>query len=65
MALPRGEAGTERMFVGIENRSAKIELRNSRGRVRIRLMVDAKDLPRLEFLDESGVVVAVYPPATS
>jgi hypothetical protein len=58
----RGEFGSERLFVGSQDQTAQIQLRDKQGRVRIRLLVDAADAARLEFLDEAGKVVAMYPP---
>ena len=50
-----------RVFVGSQDRVAQIRLLDTRGRVRARLVVDAQDVPRLEFLDESGAVIDRYP----
>ena len=54
-------SGTERLFLGSEDRVAKLEIRDPSGRVRIRLGVGDAGQARLEFLDEAGEVVAVYP----
>jgi hypothetical protein len=55
------EEGTPRLFFGSENKAAKVELRDSDGRLRIRLFVDAAGAARLEFLDAAGRITAVYP----
>ena len=60
-ARARGEYGKERLFVGSQDQTAQIQLRDKQERVRVRLYVDSKDVARLEFLDESGQVVASYP----
>lgn len=56
-----GELGVERVFVGSTNRVAQFVLKDSKGRVRARLAVDANDEARLEFLDDSGKVTARFP----
>jgi hypothetical protein len=60
-ARQQGELGNERLFVGSQDQTAQIQLRDKQGRVRVRLYVDAKDVARLEFLDEAGQVMASYP----
>jgi hypothetical protein len=60
-AREAGDFGTERLFVGSQDRTARLELRDTKRRVRVRLLVDDEDVARLEFLDESGGVVAGYP----
>jgi hypothetical protein len=64
-ARVKGEYGRERLFVGSQDQTAQIQLRDKQERVRVRLYVDAKDVARLEFLDESGQVVASYPSSTN
>lgn len=54
--------GTPRMFIGSEDRVAKVELRDTAGRVRLRMLVDSSGMGRLVFLDSIGRQVAVYPP---
>jgi hypothetical protein len=53
--------GTPRMFVGSEDRVAKLELRDMAGRVRLRLIVDSTGSGRLIFLDSAGRRTATYP----
>jgi hypothetical protein len=60
-----GELGRERLFVGSQDGTAHIELRDKQGRVRVRLYVDAKDVARIEFLDNDGKLIAGYPSAES
>lgn len=64
-ARSRGELGNERLFVGSQDQTAQVQLRDKQGRPRIRLYVDAQDVARLEFLDEMGKVMASYPSAES
>lgn len=51
----------QRIFVGSDNETAMVRLRDRQGRDRIRLMVDAQGVARLEFLDGSGAVVDRMP----
>lgn len=60
-ARVRGELGNERLFVGSQDQTAQIQLRDKQARVRVQLYVDDKDVARLEFLDETGKVAASYP----
>jgi len=57
-----GKLGVRRIFIGSGDQSASLRTKGTRGRDRIRLMVDARDVARVEFLDEMGTVVAAYPP---
>jgi len=57
----KGALGVERVFVGSRDQVAQVLLRDSRGRVRARLLVDETDEPRLEFLNESGDVTERFP----
>ena len=56
-----GDYGVQRLFVGSQDETAQLELRDTAGRMRARLRVDAEGDARLEFLDESGAVLARYP----
>lgn len=60
-AAERGDLGAPRIFVGSADREAAVILRDTRGRPRIRLAVDAEDTPVLEFLDEEGDVTLRFP----
>ena len=60
-ARASGSAGAQRLFVGSRDRVAQVELNDSKGRVRARLLVGEDDVARLEFLSETGAVVARYP----
>lgn len=53
--------GAPRLFLGSEDRTAKLELRDPTGRVRARLLVDTAGTGHLEFLDQAGRVTAAYP----
>lgn len=55
------ELGVERVFLGSKDDGAQLLLRDSRGRVRARLIIDPGDEARLEFLDVEGEVVARFP----
>lgn len=53
----RGLVGVRRVFVGrSDDSAATLRLYDRKGRPRLRLLVDATDSPRLEFLDERGRV---------
>jgi hypothetical protein len=56
-----GELGAERVFIGSKDRAAQLLLKDSRGRVRARLLIDAGDEAKLEFLDDTGKVIARFP----
>lgn len=60
-ARARGDYGVHRLFVGSRDRTAQVLLRDTKGRVRVRLYIDSNDIARLEFLNESSQVVAAYP----
>lgn len=53
--------GSPRLFLGSEDRIAKLELRDAKGRVRVRLLVDSLGVGRLVFLDSAGRTSATYP----
>lgn len=61
-AAQRRAGGTERLFLGSHDGVAKLEIRDSEALVRGRLLVDEGDRARLEFLNELGQAVEVYPP---
>lgn len=50
-----------RVFVGERGQTAVLDLRDTRGRLRVRLFVDSTDAARLEFLDATGAVVHRLP----
>jgi hypothetical protein len=54
-------AKAPRVFVGSENETAMVRLRDRAGRDRIRLIVDPQGDARIEFVDESGKVVDRLP----
>jgi hypothetical protein len=56
-----GGFGTHRVFVGSEDRTAGLHIKDTAGRERIRILVDSSNMPRLEFLDEQGTVVHTLP----
>jgi len=56
-----GRLGGERVFLGSKDRIPQILLKDSKGRVRARLLIDEHDDPALEFLDAAGQVTARFP----
>lgn len=56
-----GGLGVERVFLGSKDRVAQLLLKDSKGRVRARLVIGADDEARLEFLDADGGVSARFP----
>lgn len=64
-ALARGGGfGAQRVFVGSEDRTAGLRVRDTAGRERVRVLVDSADVARIEFLDEQGTVVLTIPDRT-
>jgi hypothetical protein len=58
----RGEFGTNRIMIGkLRDKSAMIELSDTKGKPRIRISVDATGNPKLDFLDEMGKVIYTLP----
>jgi hypothetical protein len=58
-----GSFGRQRLFMGLgSSGDIKVSMADSQGRERIRLMVGADDVPRLEFLDGAGKVTFSLPP---
>lgn len=52
-----------RVFAGRwVNEEAKVSLSDSKGRERLRLIVDSKDAPRIEMLDENGEILNFVAP---
>jgi hypothetical protein len=60
-AAERGDLGVNRVFVGSENRTAQVDLKDTTGHSRIRMSVDGKNEARLEFLNEKGEVTYSIP----
>lgn len=56
-----GAFGAKRLFIGSRNETALLELKDTSGRVRTRLVIDQNDRAALEFLDKDGNVVKSYP----
>lgn len=56
-----GAGGIQRVFLGSQDRNAVVHLRDTKGRVRLRLQVDSLDVARLEVLDADGRVTATFP----
>lgn len=52
---------SQRIFVGSEEETAMVRMRDRAGRERIRMSVDSKGVAQLEFLDESGKVIDRLP----
>jgi hypothetical protein len=57
----QGKLGAQRIFLGSDNATAVLRLRDRLGKERIRLFVDTADVARLEFLDSQGAVIARFP----
>jgi len=55
------EGTAPRMRMGSARRSALLDINDTQGRTRIRLVVDSLDVPRLEFRDEEGRIVLQLP----
>jgi hypothetical protein len=53
--------GKQRLFIGSQDKVAKLELCDTNGRLRVRLFVDSAGVARLEFLDASGRVTTAFP----
>jgi hypothetical protein len=51
----------QRVFVGSDDGTAIVRLRDVQGRNRIRIFVDAENIARMEFLDETGQVIYSIP----
>lgn len=60
-AIPGMDRSAHRVFLGSDNRTAILLMRDVRGRPRIRMYVDSMSVARLEFLDEAGQVVSAFP----
>jgi hypothetical protein len=60
-ATPGMEKSAHRIFLGSDNRTATLLLRDVAGRPRVRLYVDSANVARLEFLNETGQVVDAFP----
>jgi len=60
-AIPGMDRNAHRVFLGSDNRTATLLMRDVAGRPRIRMYVDSMNVARLEFLDEAGQVVNAFP----
>lgn len=56
-----GTGGTNRIFLGNDNKNAEISLSDTKGNKRIRLLVDSTDTATIQFLDEKGKVISTWP----
>lgn len=56
-----GKWEIQRVFVGERGKTALLGMNDTRGRQRIRMVVDSLDMARLEFLNDSGRVVHRVP----
>jgi len=65
-AIKKEFAGhVQRAFMGKnENGEVSVKLMDSRGKERIRMVVDEEDHPKMEFLDDNGNVIYQLPPKT-
>lgn len=57
----RGDNGVERLFIGSQDETAQLQLRDRQGRIRVKLFVDSVGNARLQFLDENAKVVSEIP----
>ncbi|MDA3884959.1 MAG: hypothetical protein PF638_05130, partial [Candidatus Delongbacteria bacterium] len=54
----------QRIFMGkSRNNDVSVRLCDSKGKDRIRMVIDSNDVPRMEFLDGQGKVIYSLPPA--
>jgi hypothetical protein len=57
------QGNTQRAFFGKDaNGDVAVQLMDSKGRQRIRMVVDQQDVPRIEFLNAQGEVTYTLPP---
>ena len=57
------EGHNQRAFLGkSQNGEVSVRLMDSKGKERIRMVIDVNDVPRMEFLNENGEVVYKLPP---
>jgi hypothetical protein len=54
-------AAAQRIFVGSDDETAMVRIRDRAGRDRLRMVVGPDGAPKLEFLDEAGKVVQALP----
>jgi hypothetical protein len=59
--MREGKFEIKRLFAGEVGRDAIVRLNDTRGRPRIRMIVDSLDVARLEFLDARGTVIQRLP----
>lgn len=59
--MREGKFEIKRLFAGEVGRTAILRLNDTRGRTRIRMIVDSLDMARLEFLDDRGNVTHRLP----
>lgn len=53
----------QRIFMGkSRNNDVSVRLCDSKGKDRIRMVIDSNDVPRMEFLDDQGKVIYSLPP---
>jgi hypothetical protein len=60
-AMPQIQGTAPRVRLGSARRSALLDMNDTQGRTRIRLMVDSLDVARLEFRDAAGRIVLRLP----
>jgi hypothetical protein len=63
--MSEGKWEINRVFVGQEQGAAGMRIHDRAGRMRIRIVVDSLDVPRLEFLDVQGNVLQTLPGQTN
>lgn len=56
-----GWLAAHRIFLGTQDRTVKLTMKDKAGQTRIRMSVDSLDVARLEFLDHAGQVASAFP----
>jgi len=56
-----GTEGTNRISLENDNKNAEISLSDTKGNIRIRLLVDSTDAASIQLLDEKGKVISSWP----
>jgi len=57
----KNQLGVQRLFIGSRNETAQLELKDKKGNVKGRFFVDENGEAKLEFLNDKGEVIFVFP----
>lgn len=60
-ARERGENGVERLFIGSQDETAQVQLRDRQGKIKAKLYVDSSGVAKLQFLNDKGEVISELP----